>query len=247
MTLQQLRRANPLPSFPPPRKFTNALLRAKDITALIRDTETHERALFTLAPSHPESETDYAARQRRTTGFGPTIANDRHSKNIRAGRHSRQIPVTAALLGGEVGERLRYENAQTGKEHGDVDVDLLLNGAARLCDIYPIAGAREKITSLRSRFTQLTTSIAGYESRVSKQTSQLARMNRRGDTDEGVDGDVGQEPTDVAAEVGKSVEVPITAEDIQKEEHEIRELEKKKRTLEERVSGMERDLGGLLR
>ena len=111
----------------------------------------------------------------------------------------------------------------------------------------PIAGAREKIASFRSRFDQLTSSIARNESRVSRQTSQLASMNRRDDPDEDVDGDVRQEQVDVAADVDKAIEIPITAEDLQKEEHEIRELERKKRTLEDRVSGMERDLGGLLR
>lgn len=34
---------------------------------------------------------------------------------------------------------------------------------------------------------------------------------------------------------------------MRQEEKEIKELEKKKRGLEDRVSGMERDLGGLLR
>ena len=135
MSLKQLRRANPFFSFPPPRKFTNALLRANDITALIRDTEAHERALFKLAPPHPASEPNYAARQQRSTGFGSTIANGRPSRDAQAGRLPRQASVTATLLGGELGERLRHENAQTGKEHGDIDVNLLLNGAARLCDI----------------------------------------------------------------------------------------------------------------
>lgn len=38
----------------------------------------------------------------------------------------------------------------------------------------------------------------------------------------------------------------VTDEDIERELMEIRELEFKKRALEERVSGMERDLGGLM-
>lgn len=38
----------------------------------------------------------------------------------------------------------------------------------------------------------------------------------------------------------------VTDEDIERELAEIRELERKKRALEERVTGMERDLGGLL-
>ena len=38
-----------------------------------------------------------------------------------------------------------------------------------------------------------------------------------------------------------------TLEDLEREEEEIKELENRKRMLEDRVSGMERDLGGLLR
>lgn len=41
--------------------------------------------------------------------------------------------------------------------------------------------------------------------------------------------------------------VDITDEDIERELEEIRELELRKRALEDRVNGMERDLGGLLR
>lgn len=41
--------------------------------------------------------------------------------------------------------------------------------------------------------------------------------------------------------------VNVTDEDIARELEEIRKLERKKRALEERVSGMERDLGGLMR
>ena len=39
----------------------------------------------------------------------------------------------------------------------------------------------------------------------------------------------------------------ITLEDLEREEEEIKELESRKRMLEDRVTGMERDLGGLLR
>jgi len=37
----------------------------------------------------------------------------------------------------------------------------------------------------------------------------------------------------------------FTLEDFQAEEDEIRELEARKKTLEDRISGIERDLGGL--
>ena len=39
----------------------------------------------------------------------------------------------------------------------------------------------------------------------------------------------------------------FTREDLEIEEAEIRELERKKRDLSNRVTGMERDLGGLMR
>lgn len=38
----------------------------------------------------------------------------------------------------------------------------------------------------------------------------------------------------------------VTDEDIERELAEIRDLERRKRKLEERVTGMERDLGGLM-
>jgi len=44
-----------------------------------------------------------------------------------------------------------------------------------------------------------------------------------------------------------SEEAQTSAHDFKLEQEEIQELEKKKRALEDRVAGMERDLGGLLR
>lgn len=45
----------------------------------------------------------------------------------------------------------------------------------------------------------------------------------------------------------QSETVDVTDDDIEQELAEIRDLEGKKRALEDRVSGMERDLGGLMR
>lgn len=216
--------------FPPPKIFTNALLRSQDITALIRDTETHERALFKLAPPQDVTDIPDANLPRRSTI---------HPSN----RSQHKPSAVATLLGGELGERIRKENTKEGKERGDVDVDLLLKGAEKLCSVYPIAGAPERIVSLRSRYEQLNASIHRYETRVEKQAAQLARMNRHkdhvGDDDEMEDEE--EEVEDVAPEM------EVTEDDIQRENELIAELEKKKQLLEERVSGMERDLGGLLR
>jgi len=41
--------------------------------------------------------------------------------------------------------------------------------------------------------------------------------------------------------------VKMTIEDLRREEEEVKELERNKRGLEERVTGMEKDLGGLMR
>lgn len=103
----------------------------------------------------------------------------------------------------------------------------------------PIPGSQDKIASLRRRHQQLAANIAHYEARVAEQTRELHAMNRptsrsgysdHGDTAEAED-----------------ATIPLTKEDLAREEEEMRELEQKKRGLEERVTGMERDLGGLMR
>lgn len=82
---------------------------------------------------------------------------------------------------------------------------------------------------------------------MSKHTTQLSQLNRR--TNSSTDDDYLDPgaPPDVGAGDGKLGEMPITVEQLEREEQEIRDLERKKQTLEDRVSGMERDLGGLLR
>ena len=113
----------------------------------------------------------------------------------------------------------------------------------------PIPGAPERIASLRTRYEKLSSSIARNELRVSRQTTQLAKMNRSNedndddDNDEDEEEDIGNEDATMAA----NEEIHVTPDQLRREEEEIRELEKKKRGLEDRISGMDRDLGGLLR
>ena len=227
--------------FPPPKIFTNALLHSHDITALIRDTEAHERALFTLAPPEQLPGVPDANLPLRST------AN--HINGAGLGRSQRQGSAVATLLGGELGEQLKNENMKEGKDRGDVDVNLLLKGAEKLCSVYPIVGAPDRIASLRLRYEQLAASISRHETRVAKQTAQLARMNRHKDGNEDDEDDEEDEDGKDQVVDGDDVmpQFQITEEDIQRENEEIEELEKKRRLLEDRVSGMERDLGGLLR
>lgn len=76
--------------------------------------------------------------------------------------------------------------------------------------------------------------------------AQLAKMNKHkdGDMDVGDDETIEDDHVDAGEDQG---EILVTEEDIQREDDEIRELEKKRRQLEDRVAGMDRDLGGLMR
>ena len=105
----------------------------------------------------------------------------------------------------------------------------------------PIPGAMEKINELRARHEHLAASIAKYEAKVVKQASQLDRMSRPKTDDEEDHYNQEDNAYDEPEKTG------FTADDLRHEEEEMRELEVKKRELEDRVSGVERDLGGLMR
>jgi hypothetical protein len=230
-------------SFLPPKIFTNALLSTQDITSLIRDTEPHERALFSVPPPPlpTTAQTPYpdpnASSNRRQTVF--SVASGEVTAGTAPGsRAPRRNTAVAAVLGSELHSEVRKA------EKGEVDIEVLLRGAEKLNDVYSIVGIPEKIHALRSRHAQIQSSLQHYEQKVARQTKELQNMNRGEDLS---GDDEGEEvyPGHVSA---KEDEIEfVTDEDLKKEEDEIRELERKKRELEERVTGMERDLGGLLR
>lgn len=228
---------DPARSFPPPKIFTNALLAPHDITALIRDTEPHERALFSVPPPPPPTQAYQDPKTSTTSNRRQTVFNVA-SGEVTSGaggpsaRAPRRNTAVAAVLGGDLHSRIRRSEAQT---KGELDVEVLLHGAEKLGGVYPVPGAAEKIQMLRGRYGQLRTNIRHYEERVATQTKELERMNRSSDWDHD-DGDLEEEEV-----------CEVTEEDLRAEEEEIRELEAKKKALEERVSGMERDLGGLMR
>ncbi|KAK3643152.1 hypothetical protein LTR56_004991 [Elasticomyces elasticus] len=221
-------------SFPQPKIFTNALLHTSDITALIRDTEAHERALFHLAPPPLPSKTaDFTGSV--TTAPAPTARRA-------TGARQPKSKAVAAVLGGDLYRKTRRAEDVGGNKQGGIDVEVLLEGAEKLGGVYPIPGAADKIAGLRERHRELVGNIAHYEDRVARNAQELQLMNRpssRGGY---------RDDEDVAGGTMEVVEGPtMTREDLRREEEEVRELERKKRGLEERVSGMERDLGGLAR
>lgn len=148
----------------------------------------------------------------------------------RGAAHPRRHTAVAAVLGGDMHDQLRRGESD---RKGDVDVPVLLHGAEKLCGVYELPGARERIVALRSKFAHGKNTMAYYEAKVAEQTEQLATLNRDWMEDE--------EEEEVEGEQ------EWTEEDLRREEEEARELEGKKRELQARLRAMEKDLGGLMR
>lgn len=101
----------------------------------------------------------------------------------------------------------------------------------------PVAGAQDKIASLRYRHEMISESIAHLENRVATNTAELDQMKRS----------YGDYEDEFPPESMTQPEGPeVTDEDIERELAEIRDLEQRKRSLQERVTDMDRDLGGLV-
>lgn len=106
--------------------------------------------------------------------------------------------------------------------------------------------AAQKISALRSRYSRVKSSIAHYEAIVAEQSVKLDRLNQGNNhfvEELELNAISRHQPSGSVQERRNEV----IDEDLRREEEEIRELEAKKFTLEKRVSGIERDLGGLLR
>lgn len=116
--------------FPKPKIFTNALLSTHDITSLIRDTEQHERALFHLAPPPlPKSgSADF------TSSLQSTATQPRDRRATTYGARQPKSKVVAAVLGGDLYSQTRSINLP-GRQKGDLDVELLLQGAEKLTSV----------------------------------------------------------------------------------------------------------------
>ncbi|KAK1638912.1 DASH complex subunit Spc34 [Colletotrichum phormii] len=246
--------------FPPPKIFTNAMLYNTDITSLIRDTEAHERALFSVPPPPPppttsssSSQTQDAAKpttSRRQTVFnvasgevttGPPPGTSRAAGGSGLGGPRRHIAVSA-VLGGDLHAQLRRGERQAASKGGDVDVEVLLQGATKLCGVYALPGALERIPQLRSRYAHQTNTLAYYEAKVAENQAAVERMNKDHWMGEGDDEQFDDEE-DEEEVVGEDV---MTEEDLRAEEEFVRELDKKKRELQQRLRAMEKDLGALL-
>jgi len=201
---------------------------------LIRDTEPHERALFSLDPDAVKGASgttrkSIAVSEPSTGGFG-------RKSTFPLAQPQKQSAV-ARVLGTEMLRQIRQSSRNSHRQKG-VDVEVLLEGAEKLCAVYSVAGAPEKIATLRNRYGQARESIAMYEEKVSRQQSKLDQMNRGFSNG----GELNEFLEDTSTTTSKG---GVSDQDLEYEEHEVRELEARKKALEERVAEMERDLGGL--
>ncbi|KAH8668783.1 DASH complex subunit Spc34 [Xylariales sp. PMI_506] len=239
--------------FPPPKIFTNALLANHDITSLIRDTEAHERALFSVPPPPPPvtslNPDPPKESSRRQTVFNVasgevTTSGSATSRGGAAGAPRRHTAV-AAVLGGDLHDQIRRSERRVrsssigggGASREGVDVELLLSSAEKLCSVYPLPGALDRIPAQRNKYAQHLNTLAYYEARVAEQVEALGRMNKDlwDEEDEDEDEDEEMEESEI-----------MTEDDLRQEEEEVRELDKKKKELQARLRAMEKDLGGLL-
>jgi len=212
------------------------MLSTPDITSLIRDTEPHERALFSVPPPAPlptaTAPYPQPESKRRQTVFN--VAGGEVTAGITPGqRVPRRNTAVAAVLGAELHQEVRRTEGKA-----EVDLEVLLRGAEKLNSVYSMAGVPARIEALRRRYREIKGGLNHYETKVERLEREFGRMNGGGTWSGGEDGE---------EDDGEGFEEVVTDEDLAREEEEIRDLEKKKKELEERVSGMERDLGGLLR
>ena len=137
-------------------------------------------------------------------------------------------------------QQIRQSSGSAAIGKGQVNVEVLLVGAERLCEAYAVAGASDKITAIRRRHEHISASIADYQEQVLTQQSKLDRYHSGSgygvdDAEDGMNGSNGVDAATV-----------YTEQDLDLEEAEIRELEARKKALEASVAGMEKDLEGLL-
>lgn len=147
---------------------------------------------------------------------------------------TRRNTAVAAVLGGDLHAQIVRPRGGT----SDVDIEILLQGAEKLCTVYPLPGALERIPAQRQKHSQQSNTLAYYEAKVAEQQEALERMNaeRWADDDE-------DEEAEENEEFGNAL---FTEEDLRREEEEVRELDRRKKELQATLKALEKDLGGLL-
>lgn len=222
--------------FAPSRPFTNALLHNNEITALIRDPELHERGLFSVHNFAQDGESQ-SKNKSYTSNYGS-------SRLLAQQGTQHQESAVARVLGNEMLNRIQQSNHHSQRGKG-VDIEVLLQGAEKLCMTFNVPGTLERIQALRSKHKQVSASVARFEVKVAEQQTVLSSYNAgtRNDEEEwgvGRGHNASNYPT-LDSQKGS------VGFDLEAEEQAILELEMRKTALEARVSAIEKDLGELLR
>ena len=207
---------------------------------MIRDVEAHERALLAVPPPPPpqivtkkEKEPPKPSKRRQTVF---SVAEGEITTGPPSTRRPRQHTAVAAVLGGDLHSQIvRRGKAEDGAK-GDVDIEVLLQGAEKLCTVYPAPGALERIPALRQKYAHQNNTEAYYSARVAEQSELLGKMNK--------DPIFGDEEEEEEAAFQGDADV-WTADELRQDEEELREWERKKRELQERMRDLDRDLAGL--
>ena len=132
-------------------------------------------------------------------------------------------------------KQIQSSNRESGRGKR-VDLEILLQGAEKLCAAFDMPGVLDRIVTIRARHEQISVSIARLEDKVTRQQSSLGRWNA------GVEDADDQENTVAFTNI---VLQAYTEQDFRAEQDVVKVLEARKKELEERIAGMERDLGGL--
>lgn len=118
----------------------------------------------------------------------------------------------------------------------------LIHVEIKLIWFSPLPGVLDRIAALRARHEKITASIAQYERSTADQSEQLRKMSRS--TSFAADDMDDEQHEGRASTVGAQ---RLTQDDLKREEDLVKELERRKKVLEERVDGMKKDIGGILR
>ena len=104
------------------------MLHPHDITALIRDTEAHERALFTFVPPEAAS---FESKSRKS--LYPNDGEQRAQAKPHFGLKS--TTAVGRILGRAIVENIRRRDRDGEGGKHELDVEALLRGAEKLCTI----------------------------------------------------------------------------------------------------------------
>lgn len=184
------------------------MLHNHEITSLIRDTEPHERGLFSVDPAFGQSNnySNESGTRRKTTHS----TTQGHSSTV------------ARVLGSDMLKKIQ-SSTREGTRGRRVDVEVLLQGAEKLCSVYDVPGTADRVNAIRTRYHPLTTSITQLEDKLVQQQSSLPRPNLD----------------------GKGSIDPLKEDESKVDEETLQKLEEKKMALEARLAALDKDLGGL--